>query len=175
MDIRKAKESDFETLVSFYTKMNKVINERTDKYCPDNPVFPSDDMIREAIVNGGQLIGEESGELVAACIVNHDCDEAYNGIKWNIDALKEEVSILHALRILPEFEGRGFAGQMMKYVCDTARSNHQKAIRLDVLEGYDVEGFYVRFGFKYVDTIEIFYEDIGSKERFRLFEFIFPS
>lgn len=49
----------------------------------------------------GQLIGEESGELFAACIVNHDCDEEYDGIAWNVDAKKEEVRFRLFEFILP--------------------------------------------------------------------------
>ena len=88
-----------------------------------------------------------------------------------VEASKEEFTVLHALRVLPEYGGRGYAKQMLRFLLDHAKESGQKAIRLDVLEGY--EGplkMYTGFGFQYIDTMEIFYEDIGKPVRFKLLE-----
>ena len=170
MQIREATIEDFGELKSFYCRMNEVINRRTSDYNPDNAVFPSDNMIKDAIDQGGQFIGVEDGIIVIACIVKDCDDEAYSKVAWKVDANAEEVWILHALRVAPEYEGRGFAKQMLTYIIDLAPERGRKAIRLDVLEGYPVEGLYLRFGFQHIDTVEILYEDIGSPKRFRMFE-----
>lgn len=61
---------------------------------------------------------------------------------------------------------------MVKKVIDTARENNVKTIRLDVLEGnIPAEKVYRKMGFRYVDTIPMFYEDTGWTD-FRLFEYI---
>lgn len=170
MQIREANTKDFTELKTFFMRMNEVINTRNNDFNPDNPVFPSDDMIRQAISQGELFIGTEDGIIAAACIINNEGEDAYSQAKWNVSAKEDEVWILHALRVAPEYEGRGFAKQMLSFLIDLAPKRGQKAIRLDVLEGYAVERLYYPFGFQYIDTVEIFYEDIGYPQRFRLFE-----
>ena len=170
MEIRKATQNDIEELAAFFIRMNEVINTRTDCYNPDNEVYPSREMMAHAIETGGQIVGIEDGIIVMGAIVNHECPEAYNKVKWQVDAAPNEVWILHAFRIAPEYEGRGFAKQTLDYIIKLAAESGIKAIRIDVFDGYNVEGLYLKFGFKYIDTVEIFYEDIGYPTKFRLLE-----
>ena len=170
MFIREAIQEDFDELRTFYIRMNEVINVRNNDFNPDNAVFPSDDMIRCAIANSEQFVGIEDGIIVAACIVTCEAEESYERVKWKVDAGENEFWILHALRVLPEYEGRGFAKQMITFVIDLAPERGIKAIRLDVLDGYAVERLYYPFGFEYIDTVEILYEDIGYPKMFRMFE-----
>ena len=170
MQIREARTEDLDELRSFYIRMNEVINVRNNDFDPDNAVFPSDEMINRAILNGEQLVGIEDGVIAAACIVNNECEDAYFSVKWKVPAGKDEFWVLHALRVLPEYEGRGFAKQMLAFVIELAEKRGRRAIRLDVLEGYSVERLYYPFGFEYIDTVEILYEDIGYPKRFRLLE-----
>lgn len=171
MVIKLAEIEDFEELRNFYIIMNEVINKRTDLYDENNAYFPSDEMMMEAIDEKFQYVGIEDNKIVAAMIGNHYCDDSYENANWQVEAPKERVTIMHALRVLPEYGGRGYAKQMIQFLIDHAKEDGQKAIRLDVLEGY--EGpykMYENFGFHYIDTMEIFYEDIGKPVRFKLLE-----
>lgn len=170
MKIREATEKDLQSLIAFYDKTNRFINERTGHYNPDNPVFPSTIMIENAIIKKELLVGIVDDEIIIACIVNHDCDDSYRSVHWISGAGTDEAFVLHALRILPEFEGCGYARKLLEFIIEYAEMREQKAIRIDVLEGYSAEGFYLKFGFEYIDTVEIFYEDIGKNQRFRLLE-----
>lgn len=170
MQIRYAVEADLGELIPFYVRMNEVINLRTDHYDPENAVYPSEAMIAAAIAEKGQLIGIEEDRIVAACIISHQCSETYSTVKWQVDAAEDEVWVLHALRVAPEAEGRGYAKQLLAHLIDLAPRRGQKAIRLDVMEGYSVERLYRQLGFRYIDTVEILYEDIGFPKRFRLLE-----
>ena len=170
MQIRQARPEDLDELRTFYIRMNEVINVRNNDFDPDNAVFPSDEMIRKAIANGEQFVGIEDGMIVAGAIVNNECDDAYFNVKWKVAAEKDEFWVLHALRVAPEYEGRGFAKQMLAFLIELAPKRGRKSIRLDVLEGYAVERLYYPFGFEYIDTVEILYADIGHPKRFRLFE-----
>lgn len=172
MTVRKAQIDELDGLMMFFTRMNEVINVRNNDYDPDNEVYPPYDTVLSAIENGELTVGTEDGVLCAACIVNHDCPEEYLGVKWQVEAAEDEFSVLHALRVAPEYEGRGFARQMISHVVSAAAESGQKAMRLDVLEGYSVEQMYLRMGFKYVDTVELYYADIGYPKRFRLLEMV---
>lgn len=170
MIIREANTEDYDILIEFYTKMNEIINVRTNKYNPDNPIFPSPQMISDAIKNRQLFVGIEDGIIAIACIVNNKCDYDYHKIMWQIDAKDDEFWVLHALRVLPEYEGRGFAKSMLMYIIDFAPIRKIKSIRLDVLDGYEVEKLYLTVGFEYVDTTQILYEDIGHPMKFKLLE-----
>lgn len=170
MQIRYATEADLEELMTFYIRMNEIINTRTNNYNPDNEPFPSRMMVVDAIAKREQFIGIEDDQIVAAIIANHACEDAYLEANWQVPLEKEEFWVLHALRVAPEYEGRGFARAMITHLTEAAPQRGVKALRLDVLEGYSVENMYKKFGFQYVDTIEITYEDIGYPCRFRLLE-----
>ena len=138
----------------------------------DKGGFPSDEMVKNAIAEKDQFIGIEDGQIVAAYIMNHDCDEAYNTVRWLTDAEDKEMVVLHALRVLPEYGGRGYSKQLVQHAIDTARERGLKSIRLDCIEGNDIpQKMYISFGFAYVDTVEITYVDIGIPRKFLLYEF----
>ena len=93
--------------------------------------------------------------------------------KIEIDANDNETVVLHALRVLPEYGGRGYSKQLVKHAIDTARERNIKSIRLDCIEGNDIpQKMYMSFGFKYVDKVEITYVDIGVPREFLLYEFV---
>ena len=138
----------------------------------DKGRFPSDEMVKNAIAEKDQFIGIEDGQIVAAYIMNHDCDEAYHTVRWLTDAEDKEMVVLHALRVLPEYGGRGYSKQLVQHAIDTARERGLKSIRLDCIEGNDIpQKMYMSFGFAYVDTVEITYADIGIPRKFLLYEF----
>ena len=170
MLLREASFRDMEELMAFYTVTNEVINVRNDQYDPENEIFPSEEMVSSAVGRREQIVGIEDGRIVLALIANGECDDSYHTVRWNTEAGPGEFWVIHALRVLPEYEGRGFAKQALAHLIGRAPQCGIKAIRLDVLEGYGVAELYRHFGFRYVDTVEIFYADIGHPEKFRLLE-----
>ena len=170
MILREANKDDLAELMAFYLRMNQVINERFHNYSPENEPFPPEEMVLRAIEEKGQIIGTEDGKIILGAIVNHDDPEAYRGAPWQVKAQQGEVWILHALRVAPEYEGRGCAKAALSYLIDLAAKRGKKAIRLDVMEGYWVRKLYESFGFRYIRTVEILYADIGHPEYFDLLE-----
>ena len=64
-----------------------------------------------------------------------------------------------------------YAKKLVEHAIRTARKRNQKAIRLDVIVGNTVpEKLFLKYGFEYIDTVEMLYEDIGEVIRFRLME-----
>lgn len=173
MKIKQASMCDFEKIISFYNVMCAVLGEKD--FLPDGNKggFPSQDMVRDAIYSGSQFIGVENDKIVAAYIMNHDCDNAYHTVQWHINAAENEVVVLHALRVLPDYGGRGYSKQLVEHAIQTAKSWGQKAIRLDCIVGNDVPmKVYTSFGFEYVDTAAITYADIGVPMQFKLYELL---
>lgn len=170
MILREANKNDLPELMAFYLRMNQVINERFHDYVPENEPFPPKEMVVSAIEEKEQIIGVEDGKIILGVIVNQDDPEAYGGTHWQVEAKKGEFWTLHALRVAPEYEGRGCAKAALAHVIDLAAKRGKKAIRLDVMEGYWVRRLYESFGFRYIRTVEILYADIGHPEHFDLLE-----
>lgn len=173
MIISEARREQLEALMVFYEEMCRVLDEKA--FLPNGNLggFPSRAMVETAIKDRTQFVGTEDGRIIAAYIMNHECDEAYSQVKWNSAAAPEETVILHALRVHPQFGGQGRSKRLVEHAIATARQWKQKAIRLDCIVGNDIPmRMYESFGFRRVDTVEICYEDIGVPMRFVLFELV---
>ncbi len=96
MLIRCAEEKDFRELRQFYDRMCEVLEKKDFLPEGDKGGFPSDEMVKNAIAEKDQFIGIEDGQIVAAYIMNHDCDEAYHTVRWLTDAEDKEMVVLHA-------------------------------------------------------------------------------
>ena len=120
MVIRRADDKDYKELLTFYERMCQVLGEK--EFLPDGDKggFPSGEMIKGAIVRGQQFVGIEDERIVAAYIMDHDCDKAYDLVKWQVNAEKEKVVILHALRVLPEYGKRGYSRKLVEHAISTA-------------------------------------------------------
>lgn len=173
MRIAEAIKKDTNKLMEFYNEMCTVLDSKDFLPNGDKGGFPSYDMVSMAIQEHGQFIGIEDEKIIAAYILSHNCDTAYKSAHWQVKAASSEVLVLHALRVLPEYSRRGYSKRLVEHAIQTARDRKQKAIRLDVLEGNEIpEKVYISFGFRYIETVEICYEDIGVPMKFRLLELV---
>ena len=99
-------------------------------------------------------------------------NEGYKNIQWSVDVADAELLVIHVLCVHPTFSGKGIAKQMVQKVLETAIRNDIKTIRLDVFNGnLPAEKAYTKMGFKYIDTIQMYYEDTGWTD-FKVFEYI---
>lgn len=173
MKIREAELADLDELMKFYNVMCEILGEKS--FLPEGNKggFPSQKMVEDAIQQHDQFIGKEDDQIMAAYIMNHECDQIYDTVQWQIKADRNEIMILHALRVLPEYTGRGNSKKLVEHAIQTAKARKQKAIRLDCIEGNDVpQKMYMSFGFHYIDTVEITYADIGVPRKFLVFELL---
>ncbi len=173
MNIRNAYEKDFSELLSFYNRMCNVLGEQDFLPEGDKGGFPSEEMIRGAIAMKAQFVGIEDDKIVAAYIIDHNCDSTYHSVQWKVNAKMDEVMVLHALRVLPEYSGRGYSKQLVRHAIQISKEMGQKAIRLDCIEGNDIpQKMYRSFGFQYIDSVRITYPDIGTPKNFLLYELL---
>lgn len=101
MVIREAKRIELSEIMAFYDLMCEALGKMD--YLPEGNKggFPPPDMVTSAIADGQLYIGEEDHTVMVAYILNHSADPAYDTVSWQIDAPREQVSILHALRVHP--------------------------------------------------------------------------
>ena len=177
MIIAKATPEQFSQVRAFYFA---VIDGLADaEYGPgwEKDIYPAPEYLADAIGASELYIGidEDSREIIAAMVLNHHCNEAYQGFSWPTEAAPDEVMVLHTLAVLPQHMGKGYAKQLVRFAIDVARTQRQKAIRLDVLAGnVPAERLYPALGFVYLGTIPMFYEDTGWTD-YELFELRLPE
>ena len=163
MTIRFAVQDDFHEVMAFYGMMCKVLGEMSFLHDGNKGGYPSEDMVRKAIRDSDLLIGTEGDTIVAAIIMNHEQDPAYGKVHWQVSESPENISVMHALRVSPEVSRQGYGTAMVKRCIDEAGNRGQKAIRLDTLDENTVaQKLYSKLGFQFIETVEIFYEDIGA-------------
>ena len=162
MELHKAEKNEFEAVRTMYWEL---IDEMRDaEYRPlwEKNVYPADDLLRDAIDRGELYVCNIDGEIAASMIVNHSCAAEYAQVDWAVDAKPEEVTVIHALGVLPRYHGKGVSHFMVDSAIRIARENGQKALRLDVLQG-NLPAFrlYERHGFVFRKELTMFYEDTG--------------
>jgi len=192
MKIIKAKEIHFPLVRAFYHSLIDNMQSSPYKIGWIKDIYPAPDFLLQSIRNGELYLGiednssrnaendilPESGDevslngIAAAMVINHEYNESYNNFHWQTVAEDSEILIIHALGVHPDYAGRGCAKQMVRTVVDIGKSTGMKAIRLDVLGGnIPAENLYTELGFKYLHTLQMFYEDTGWTN-FKLYEYV---
>lgn len=170
--VRRADECEFAAIRSFYHTLIDMM--QSSPYHPawKKDIYPDNALLRTALRAGQLYVGMLGDAYAAAMIVNHACNDEYRTANWSVDARDDEVTVIHTLGVLPTYSGRGFAKRMVREVISAAGQRGQKTVRLDVLEGnLPAERLYTGLGFRYVETVEMFYEDTG-RTAFRLYEYL---
>ena len=162
MNIVKATENQYDAVRSFYHSLIDGMQESPYDIGWEKDIYPSPEFLRESIANGELYVGIENTEIVAAMVLNHQCNDGYKKFHWKTEATEDEVMMIHALGVHPIHSGKGVAKAMVKRAIDIATDNLQKAIRLDVLGGnVPAEKLYTHMGFQYMATLQMYYEDTG--------------
>ena len=135
-------------------------------------VYPSEEFLASSLERGELTVLRADGVPAGAMVVNHSCTDGYETAAWGIRAEPEEVSVIHALGVSPDFQGRGLAAALVREAVRLSRRGGQKAVRLDVLKGnIPARRLYTAAGFQYRGTVRFFYEDTGLTD-FLLYELV---
>ncbi len=173
MKLQKADEHDFPAIQRFYWDVIEDIhknNRNNENLGWKKGVYPSDDFLRGSIRNEELYTLTEAGALSACVILNSACNEGYMGCPWSIVCAPDEVLIPHALAVAPSAQGKGVGRTVVEGILELARTEHKKAVRLDVLGACKAaERLYTRCGFRFVAAKKMYYEDTGWTE-YKLFE-----
>ena len=171
LDIRAAAEEDYPAVRDFYYALTDEMAGAEFHPGWEKDVYPTQDFLRGSIRRGELYLGLLGGELAACMVVNGRYNEGYRAVIWGVEAADEALLVIHALGVRRAFAGRGLAKTMARYALALARGQGKKAVRLDVLGGnLPAERAYTAVGFRYVDTLTMFYEDTGWTD-YKLFEY----
>ena len=90
--------------------------------------------LKDAIAEQTLYFAYLKESLVGAMILNHEYAPEYESVKWQIDANKDEIVVIHALGVSASYQGKGIAKKMVSSVIEMCKNSSFKAIRLDVLK-----------------------------------------
>lgn len=172
MNIIKANENQYDSVRCFYHSLIEGMQKSPYDIGWKKDIYPSPEFLQESIAKEELYIGMENGKIIAAMVLNHQCNDGYQKFQWQTEAEENEITVIHALGIHPAYSGKGYAKSMVKKVFEIAADRHQKAIRLDVLRGnVPAEKLYTQMGFQYMDTLQMYYEDTGWTD-YELYEYV---
>ena len=172
MEIRQAKISELNDVMQFYYDITDDMKGSEFKPGWEKDVYPTREAVQNAIQNDELFIAVIDKTVVASMILNHECTDGYENASWNISATPEEIISIHALGVSVKQQGKGISKQMVQKAIDYCMSQNIKAIRLDVLGGnIPASKLYESMGFKYIETLKLFYEDTGLTD-FLLYELV---
>ena len=84
--------------------------------------------------------------------------------------VQKELFVLRDVRY--EYRGMGLATQFVKNLISYAKLENIEAIHLDVIDKNTLaDKLYIKAGFKYISTENIFYEVVGNRQ-FRMYEYV---
>ena len=172
MKIIQANTNDFEMIRSFYHSLIDGMRERGQTITWIKDVYPAADFLRTSLNNGELYMCCDGPRTAAVMVVNHDCNEGYCNLGKQTPLTNTEVLVIHALGVHPDYSGRGIGKKMVEEAIEIARKSGAAGLRLDVLKGNEAaEKLYLRCGFKYVGSIQMYYENTGNAE-FGIYEYV---
>ena len=172
LTIKQATLDDFDNVIQFYCDLIYDMQDAEFKTAWKMGVYPTEQLLRDAIINQSLFIAGIGDILVGAMILNNDCANEYNNAKWGVEATKEEVKVVHLLAVSLAYQRKGIAKQMLSKAVELCKKDSIKAIRLDILHyNSPAENLYKSLGFQHVGTMKLFYEDTGLTD-FNLYELV---
>ena len=160
--VRRACPEEFERVMEFYDRLTDEMEGA--QYHPgwEKGVYPDPEFIRESMEEGELFVLEKDGGIAGAMVINHQGTDGYEQAAWKVSAAPEETAVLHALGVLPAYQGQGLAKRLVRAAGRIAVENGCRAVRLDVLEGnLPAKKLYESVEFQYIERMELFYEDTG--------------
>ncbi len=133
---------------------------------------PAPDLIASWIGAGELYMVLYGAEIAGVVVLNHDSVAAYRTATWEINATSEEALVVHALGVLPEYQGKGIARFILDSTIAHARAQGLKTIRLDVyVENTPALKLYTDYGFRDLGCHTVDYGNYDLTQ-FHLFEYV---
>ncbi|NRD18712.1 GNAT family N-acetyltransferase [Winogradskyella eckloniae] len=148
--IRKAKEKDIESILALTKACANamIVNNiyQWNEHYPNKIAFETD------LKHGELFVLEIKGSIIGTIVISTTMDVEYQSIKW-LTSNKNNIYI-HRLAVHPDFQGKGYAQQLMNYAKQFAITNRYASIRLDTFsKNKRNQKFYELRGYKRLGDI----------------------
>lgn len=149
MEFRPAGQEDIDNICELVA--SAIAHMREQKIFQWDEIYPTREDFLNDLKENSLFVGLVEGEIAVTFTVNRTCDPEYDDGEWQYP--EEEYRIIHRLCVNPEFQGRGVAGQTLRYIEEELRRQGIGAVRLDTFvenppavalytgNGYEKRGF----------------------------------
>ena len=117
-----------------------------------NAIYPSKAAFEKDVERNELYVLEHSKKVIGTVVISSFMDEEYEPVKWLTPNAKN--MYIHRLAIDPDFQGNGFAQQLMDFAEDFAIENGFTSVRLDTFsQNKRNQKFYETRGYKRLGDI----------------------
>ena len=162
--------ADIDELERLYDDLNDYLGATTNYPGWIKGIYP----IRECAVTGIQdnnlYVVRYNGKIAGSIILDHHPDEAYNNVRWKINADYSHIFVIRTFVVHPSFLKMGIGRALMDFSFELALRSGIKSIRLDVYENnLPAISLYDKYGFEYIDAVDLGFGNYGL-DWFKLYE-----
>lgn len=158
LTFRQATTSDLPALRSLYNDIIDAMDASTSHAQWHRGGYPTDDFLSGRAAIGELWVAEIGSDMVAAMVLNAECNPGYAQANWQIDCKPHEIMAIHTLGVSPRVQGQGVGKAMVQQAITLARQQGCKSMRLDVIDtNPDAGSFYAKLGFSFLGRFELDY------------------
>ncbi len=165
MDIRKALESDIDSIEAIYERIHDVEEQGLSTVGWIRGVYPTRSTAEEALARGDLFAMVGDDKVVAVAVINQIQVPEYVDATWKHDATNEEVMVLHGLAVDPLEKGRGLGRAFVAFYEDYAKQYRCPALRMDTnVKNSRARRLYQSLGYEEVGVVPCVFNGIPDVE-----------
>ncbi len=165
MDIRKALESDIDSIEAIYERIHDVEEQGLSTVGWIRGVYPTRSTAEEALARGDLFAMVGDDKVVAVAVINQIQVPEYVDATWKHDATNEEVMVLHGLAVDPLEKGRGLGRAFVAFYEDYAKQLGCLALRMDTnVKNSRARKLYQSLGYEEVGVVPCVFNGIPDVE-----------
>lgn len=168
--IESGTTADIDELEKLYDDLNDYLSATTNYPGWIKGIYPIREDAVAGIENNTLFVVRHDGKIAGSIILDHHPDEAYNNVRWKIEADYSRIFVIRTFVVHPSFLKMGIGRALMDYSFELAQQSGIKSIRLDVYENnLPAISLYEKCGFEYIDTVDLGFGNYGL-DWFKLYE-----
>lgn len=168
--IESGTTADIDELEKLYDDLNDYLSATTNYPGWIKGIYPIREDAVAGIENNTLFVVRHDGKIAGSIILDHHPDEAYNNVRWKIEADYSRIFVIRTFVVHPSFLKMGIGRVLMDYSFELAQQSGIKSIRLDVYENnLPAISLYEKCGFEYIDTVDLGFGNYGL-DWFKLYE-----
>ncbi len=165
MDIRKALESDIDSIETIYERVHDAEEQGLSTVGWIRGVYPTRSTAEEALARGDLFVMVDDDKVVAVAVINQIQVPEYVDATWKHDATNEEVMVLHGLAVDPLEKGRGLGRAFVAFYEDYAKQHRCPALRMDTnVKNSRARKLYQSLGYEEVGVVSCVFNGIPDVE-----------
>lgn len=155
MNFRKATVNDIDAIEVIYNDIHaaEAAGEFTTGWIKG--IYPTRQSALDALERDDLFVLEDDGEIRGAAVINQIQVDVYEGAPWKHEAADDEVCVIHALTIAPQYKGKGYGKAFVHFYEKYAQENGMPELRIDTSEtNFAARTLYTSLGFEEISVVE---------------------